>query len=167
MGDTESKTLEKADTHTHTHTQERDTVGVKTVRDADFGKADAPSKKEYNGSQDLGKADTIQEGVQWESRPSGTGRHTMQDVVQWETRLSTRRGTHAIHDPRESGCTIQEGIQWEPGPSGRRTHHPRMGTMGVKTLGQADTTSKMEQLELRPWGELTHHPRRYTASQDP
>ena len=99
------------------------------------------------GDKSLGKADTTsnkgkEEGVQWETRPSGRRTH--------HPTKAKRKGYNGRQDPREGGHTIQQ-------------RQRRRGTMGDKTLGKADTPSnkgKEEgvQWETRPSGRRTHHP---------
>ena len=113
--------------------QRRGTEGVqsKTKGDKTLGKADTPSKKGRNASQNPQEGRTITEGVSGSQDPGRQTHHPKRGTM----------GVTTCHDPREGGRTIQEGVQWETLRRwGRQTHHA--GTMGVKTLTKADTPSK-------------------------
>ena len=88
------------------------------------------------GVKTLEKADTIQEGAQWESKASGRRTHHPMGVKTFgKADAQSKKGYNGSQNPGGNGGQDP----WEGGHTIQ--HNRRRGTKGVKTLRKADTPS--------------------------
>ena len=130
------------------------------------GKADTPQRETTREIGGNGKQGETMRETRGEKTSGRRTQHPTQAHVgtqymgdhrrQWETRA--RECKHTIQQRELKGRVEIMGDNWGQGlGEGGHTIH-ETGTMGVKTLGKADTPSKKGvQWESRPSGRRTHH----------